>query len=244
MKKILLYAMVMTFAIFTACKKDDAKKLPVVSADPVSVAINDEVEITFNYTAEAGFKSASVTPAEATITTDGVAGATSGAITVSYTAGTTVGAATVSLTVTDNDGQQTTFGATVDVKSGISVSSDISENTTWETGKVYILEKRVAVLDGVTLTIEPGVIVKGAAGTGANATALVVARGGKIMAEGTATSPIIFTSVADNILPGQVASPNLAADLDGLWGGVLILGKAPISIDGDGTEASIEGIPC
>jgi hypothetical protein len=243
MKKILLYAMVMTFAIFTACKKDDAKKLPVVSADPVSVAINDEVEITFNYTAEAGFKSASVTPAEATITTDGVAGATSGAITVSYTAGTTVGAATVSLTVTDNDGQQTTFGATVDVKSGISVSSDISENTTWETGKVYILEKRVAVLDGVTLTIEPGVIVKGAAGTGANATALVVARGGKIMAEGTATSPIIFTSVADNILPGQVASPNLAADLDGLWGGVLILGKAPISIDGDGTEASIEGIP-
>lgn len=244
MKKILLYALVMTFAIFTACKKDDnAKKLPVVSADAVSVAINDAVDIVFNYTAEAGFKSASVTPAEASITTDGVAGATGGQITVSYAAGTTTGAVSVSLTVTDNDDQQTTFAATVDVKSGISVSSDIAEDVTWESGKVYILESRIAVLDGVTLTIEPGVIVKGEAGTGANATALVVARGGMIMAEGTATSPIIFTSVADNIVPGEIASPNLAADLDGLWGGVLILGKAPISVDGDGEEASIEGIP-
>ncbi|NJO88264.1 MAG: hypothetical protein HC831_04300 [Chloroflexia bacterium] len=162
---------------------------------------------------------------------------------VEYNAGTSVGAATVSLTVTDNDGQQTTFGATVDVKSGISVSADITENTTWETGKVYILEKRTAVVAGATLTIEPGVIVKGAAGTGANATALIIARGGKIMAEGTATQPIIFTSVADNILPGQIESPNLSPDLDGLWGGLLVLGKAKISVSGDAVEKAIEGLP-
>jgi hypothetical protein len=37
------------------------------------------------------------------------------------------------------------------------------------------------VVDGVTLTIEPGTIIKGEAGTGANATALVIARGGKLM---------------------------------------------------------------
>lgn len=123
----------------------------------------------------------------------------------------------------------------------LSVTSNITENTTWETGKVYILESRIAVLSGVTLTIEPGVIVKGQAGTGANATALLVARGAKLMAEGTATSPIIFTSVADEIMPGQIESPNLDNTLNGLWGGLLILGNAPISADNPSIQ--IEGIP-
>jgi len=93
----------------------------------------------------------------------------------------------------------------------------------------------------VTLTIEPGVIVKGNAGTGSNATALMIARGGTLMAEGTETSPIIFTSLSDNILPGQVTSPNLSPDLDGLWGGLLILGNAPIAASV--SPKQIEGIP-
>ncbi len=123
----------------------------------------------------------------------------------------------------------------------IYVTANVTSNTTWETGKIYILSTRVAVVSGVTLTIEPGVIVKGEAGTGANATCLIVARGGNIMAEGTATQPIIFTSVADEIQPGQIASPNLDPDLKGLWGGLLILGYAPISADAESLQ--IEGIP-
>jgi hypothetical protein len=121
------------------------------------------------------------------------------------------------------------------------ITANISENTTWETGNVYILASRIAVLSGVTLTIEPGVIVKGQAGTGANATALIVARGGKLMAEGTAAAPIIFTSVADEIMPGDIASPNLDPDLNGLWGGLIVLGNAPISADAQSVQ--IEGIP-
>src|SRR5690606_26169667 len=85
--------------------------------------------------------------------------------------------------------------------------------------------------------------VKGEAGTGTNATALVVARGGKLMAEGTASAPIIFTSVADEIKPGMIASPNLEADINGLWGGVLVLGKAPISVSSNASDFQIEGIP-
>jgi hypothetical protein len=123
----------------------------------------------------------------------------------------------------------------------VTVSSNITANTTWETGKTYILAGRITVVSGVTLTIEPGVIIKGQAGTGANATALVVARGGKLMAEGTATQPIIFTTIADEIEPGQIASPNLDPDLDGLWGGVIILGNAPISASSSSIQ--IEGIP-
>jgi hypothetical protein len=123
----------------------------------------------------------------------------------------------------------------------LNITSNITTNTTWETGKVYVLKSRIAVVSGVTLTIEPGVIVKGDVGTGANATALIIAQGGKIMAEGTAVSPIIFTSTADNIMPGEITSPNLSSDLNGLWGGLIVLGKAPISADA--ASVQIEGIP-
>src|SRR5690606_11163985 len=62
-------------------------------------------------------------------------------------------------------------------------------------------------------------------------------------AEGTADNPIIFTSVADEIAPGMIASPNLDPDINGLWGGLLILGKAPISVSSNATDFQIEGIP-
>lgn len=123
------------------------------------------------------------------------------------------------------------------------IAENITSNVTWETGKTYILANRIVVTDGATLTIEPGVVIKGEAGSGANATALIIARGGMLMAEGTATSPIIFTSIADEITPGEIASPNLDADLSGLWGGVIVLGRAPGSFAGDVSEIQIEGIP-
>lgn len=126
-------------------------------------------------------------------------------------------------------------------ESVIEVSSNITSDTTWETGKVYVLKSRISVVDGVTLTIQPGTIIKGDVGTGANATALIIAQGGKIMAEGTPSSPIIFTSTADNIQPGEILSPNLSEELNGLWGGLIVLGKAPISADA--ISAQIEGIP-
>src|SRR5690554_1280971 len=123
------------------------------------------------------------------------------------------------------------------------ILGDITSNTTWTTGNTYILAGRIFINEGVTLTIEPGVVVKGEAGTGTNATALVVARGGRLMAEGTASAPIIFTSVADEIEPGMIASPNLEADVNGLWGGLLVLGKAPISVSSNASDFQIEGIP-
>jgi hypothetical protein len=121
------------------------------------------------------------------------------------------------------------------------LTSNITTNTTWTTGGTYILGGRIAVTSGNTLTIEPGVIIKGQAGTGANATALIIARGAKIIAEGTSAAPIIFTSVADEIESGMISSPNLDPDLNGLWGGLIVLGNAPISADDDAVQ--IEGIP-
>ncbi len=101
----------------------------------------------------------------------------------------------------------------------------------------YILDGLVFVNDGQTLEIEAGTVIKGKPTTGGVASALVVARGGKIMAEGTATNPIIFTAEADDLNDISDLGP---ADV-GLWGGVIILGKAEIGVEG-ATEAGIEGI--
>jgi hypothetical protein len=121
------------------------------------------------------------------------------------------------------------------------VTENITTNTTWTSDKIWILGSRIAVTNGATLTIEPGTIIKGQAGTGANATALIIARNAKINAVGTAAAPIIFTSIADEIQPGQIASPNLDPTLSGLWGGLLVMGNAPISADA--ASVQIEGIP-
>src|SRR5690606_27534150 len=86
------------------------------------------------------------------------------------------------------------------------ISGYITSNTTWTTGNTYILAGRIFINEGVTLTIEPGVVVNGEAGTGTNASALVVARGGRPKAERTASVAIIFSSVADEIEPGMIAN--------------------------------------
>ena len=108
-------------------------------------------------------------------------------------------------------------------------------NVTWTSGKTYILEGFVFVNDGQVLTIEPGVVVKARTGQGENASALIIARGGKIYAEGTRENPIIFTVDGDD-LKGSVP-----LEARGLWGGVMVLGNAPVHTESG--EARIEGIP-
>ena len=124
----------------------------------------------------------------------------------------------------------------------IVVSGTITANTTWTADKVYELASKVYVTNGAVLTIEAGTIVKGREGVGSLATALVITKGSKILAEGTVAKPIIFTSVLDGIQPGQMASTLTKADL-GKWGGLIVLGSAPISALNGDTETQIEGIP-
>lgn len=106
---------------------------------------------------------------------------------------------------------------------------------TWTSENVYILDGFVFVNDGQTLNIEAGTVIKGKPGQEENASALIVAKGGKIMANGTADSPIIFTAEADD-LEGSVAD-----QARGLWGGVIVLGKG--ATNNSTAEKAIEGIP-
>jgi hypothetical protein len=142
-------------------------------------------------------------------------------------------------TIIINDGG----GDTTPTCPTVFVSGLITSNTTWSSENIYQLLGKVVVSDGVILTINPGTIVKGASGTGSLASALIVARGGKINAQGTATQPIIFTSASDNITCGQTQGTNLTQNDRGLWGGLIVLGKAPASFSGDIEAAQIEGIP-
>jgi len=120
---------------------------------------------------------------------------------------------------------------------------------TLDASTVYIIDRFAFVDDGDVLTIPAGTIFKAEDGQGADASALIVARGGKIDAQGTASQPIIFTSVNDNIEPGETASSLSASADGGKWGGLIILGKAPVSVnpgdaaDGIGREGFIEGVP-
>lgn len=130
------------------------------------------------------------------------------------------------------------------------VTSDpnvITANTTWTADEVHELNGRIVVAAGATLTIEPGTVIKAAPGTEANASALVIAKGGKIDAQGTAQLPIIFTAKADAITPADVAAGNLKGSLtstdNGYWGGLIVLGDAPVSVKGNQISAQIEGIP-
>ncbi|MEP2026928.1 MAG: hypothetical protein ABJI85_19825, partial [Reichenbachiella sp.] len=142
-------------------------------------------------------------------------------------------------TLIDNAGQ--TGGRVGTIAEEIEVTANIEENTTWTSDNVYVLKTRVTVLDGFTLTIEAGTIVKGDASlSGANAAVLMIARGGKLMAEGTADAPIIMTSTDDDIQPGELAGSTLDQDDKGKWGGLVVLGKAPVSAKTE--EPQIEGV--
>ncbi|GAB4335013.1 MAG: hypothetical protein Kow0037_14190 [Calditrichia bacterium] len=107
----------------------------------------------------------------------------------------------------------------------------------WSADTVYVLQEFVFVDSLAELHIQPGTVIKAEDGQGANAAALIVARGGKIFAEGTAEKPIIFTTKYDD-----VTDPNDMLPQDrGLWGGVIILGRATNNVPGG--VGQIEGIP-
>ena len=152
----------------------------------------------------------------------------------------------VTVTETVVETQTQTVEVEVDPYADSTLEGNITSDTTLDASKIWLLKGRVSVEDGVTLTIPAGTIIKAASGTGADASTLIIARGAKLIADGTADAPIVMTSISDNIeVGGTYPSSGAALNVDtrGLWGGLLILGKAPSSFSGDVTELQIEGIP-
>lgn len=128
----------------------------------------------------------------------------------------------------DNTGTDLAFESCNEAGTQCVLTGTITEDYTMEADVQYVLDGLVRVgygntsftassdvtsaqTNGVTLTIEPGTDVRGS-----DDGLLIVTRGSKLMAEGTADAPITFSSLTDE-------------DFDGLgeWGGVIIQGLAP-----------------
>lgn len=103
-------------------------------------------------------------------------------------------------------------------------AGDITSSTTWTKDKVYHISGYVYVTNNATLTIEPGTIIRGSQkGT------IIICRGAKIIAQGTETEPIVFTS------------NQAVGDRDfGDWGGIVITGRAKHNRV-EGVDAAAEG---
>ncbi|MFP4620568.1 MAG: hypothetical protein ACLFM7_04615 [Bacteroidales bacterium] len=117
----------------------------------------------------------------------------------------------------------------------VTISDNITSDETWNKETLYKLDGFVFVEDGATLTIEAGTMVQGKPGQGENASALIVKRGGKLHAEGTADKPIVFTGQDDTYY-----GDGYNKEIRGLWGGLIVLGKATTN---NSTDKRIEGIP-
>jgi hypothetical protein len=106
----------------------------------------------------------------------------------------------------------------------LTIENDITSNTTLQ--GVVLLKNKVYVKNNSTLTILPGTIIRGDYTTQGT---LIVTKGSKIIANGTESDPIVFTS-----------NQNATFRAEGDWGGLVLLGKARNNQPGG--VAYIEGI--
>lgn len=100
------------------------------------------------------------------------------------------------------------------------LSGVIRSDMTLKSGKTYTLKGIVYVADGAALTIEPGTTILG---DKASRGTLVITRGSRILANGTASQPVVFTSSA--------GGNSNAGD----WGGIVLLGRARTNASYNGT---------
>lgn len=112
------------------------------------------------------------------------------------------------------------------IQSSIPVSGTITSSTTWTANNRYVMNEFVGVASPAVLTIEPGTVIYG----GSSRATLFIQKGAKIMADGTARRPIVFTS------PRRTGD---RAQTD--WGSLVVLGNAPINVQGG--SAFLEGLP-
>ena len=205
----------------SSCKKDEViVKATGVTLDQTAstVRIGTPLKLTASIAPfDATDKTMTWTTLNATVATVAADGTVSG-----------VATGTTDITVKTTDGLFTSKCAiTVFPAAGttITLAGNITANVTLKSDINYVLDGWVYVKSPATITIEAGTIIKGKVDTKAS---LVIERGAKIMAEGTAAKPIIFTSA-------KPAGSRSAGD----WGGVVLSGNAKINVAGG--EAEIEG---
>lgn len=258
MKKIfsLLTASLLTGTVImlTSCDDDDNENFDKPSIQVVDAALQQRagmsVEVEASVMADAGIKSitASVDGESNVDVTGTLLGQTAGVAVFNFdvpedaSEGETF---QISFTVTDNKGEtaSTSSPAVVTVSEEPAQVVQVQESATgvgttvWKSQNTYVLNGKIYVMDGQTLTIEAGCTIKAQTGQTEQASALIVARGGKLIANGTPEKPIIFTSINDDL----TRTDDIPKNQRGLWGGVVILGNA--FVNHANGQTVVEGIP-
>ncbi len=103
------------------------------------------------------------------------------------------------------------------------ITGNITQDTKLSKRDTYLIVGSVFVTNNATLTIEPGTVILADVDSKAS---LTVSKGAKIMAEGTETDPIVFSSNRSVKRPGD-------------WGGIVLLGDAPSNKFGNGSVANL-----
>jgi fibronectin type III domain protein len=130
----------------------------------------------------------------------------------------------------------TEVSATTGAPQQVNVTADITTNTTWTAGNIYKLVGFRKVSNGATLTIEAGTRIIGDFATAGSS--LFVLRGARIVANGTAALPVVFTSA-------QAEGTRQPGD----WGGLIIIGNGiinrsgTVNIEGTGTSTDNPFVP-
>ncbi|HCN28568.1 MAG TPA: hypothetical protein DIT64_07335, partial [Verrucomicrobiales bacterium] len=158
---------------------------------------------------------------------------------------------------------------------GSATDNRITTDTRWTRDNVYILGRVIIVSNGAKLTIEPGTIIRGLRALESDIAeepgSLVIARGSKLVANGTVDAPIIFTSIDDPNVPGGAAtvpasvtnllgrvidvtalanndyspggpSGNNGFAKSGQWGGIILCGRGHVAANTGNTDADANGI--
>lgn len=229
--KVSLVAMLGLFLAVAGCKNnsDPEPVLSITNFTPTGAAPGTDITIT-------GTKF-DPTAANNVVTFGTVPGVVKSATATQLVVTVPVGAGNGPVTVTSNGvSVASTASFSTSARPVVEVVGEIKANTTWTASSIYLLKGFVYVTSGATLTIEKGSLIKGAGKdqdpTGqAKGGTLIIEPGGKLIAIGTASQPIVFTS---NQPKGQRKH--------GDWGGVVLEGKAAQNQPGStGFEGGIRG---
>ncbi len=232
--------------LFSSCNKaDEVFPVPTVSVgSALSGTPGSKVSLTASINAPAGLKVITVLKNGAPYDSKSYTAETSATYSSEYTVDNLPTGTIVNFTIIaiDNNNQSSiisTIPVTITAippKAIVVVEGNLEGNVTWTADKIYKLKGFVRVgteaIFGTitktgTLTIEPGTLIIGDRLTKGT---LIVQRGSKLIANGTAEKPIIFTSERN---PGEREA--------GDWGGVVLLGKAPNNLPDNAANRELEG---
>lgn len=216
MKKILVFSFIASLALIFACGSDESNPAPAVKAGFSFIPANPKVGEAVIFINESEDATTFAWDfGDGTSSTERNPQKTYSAEKTYKVKLTATGATSVSV--------EKDIVVGVDANALITLTGNLTTQTLDATRK-YLLKGNVVIPDGVTLTVPAGTVIFGEK---ASKAALIVSRGGKLIANGTATSPVVFTS---NQEPG-------ARD-KGDWAGIIMLGKATVNQ----ANPSIEGL--